>query len=677
VHMLSFPMPAWSLMATSLQSATLSLTFERIKKQRSMSVTVCSLGANANVLEGYSGMYYAGAGCKEGETVLSEGVFDENSANGAEATIDLTNHVRQLYNMSAGSLEMGGDLVLRLGSSMDNGCSTACDRNCYSNYIKIAANLNLGLSATEVVEPVSSKFVDDSSCHLQYPPFDNGDVLPDFSDVGFRSGRQPFPVATVEKTVSPLDPGQDATTVIQAAIDEVSSMPLSDDGLRGAVLLEPGTYEVASTVYIRASGVVLRGSVSQDGESLSVIIATGTTKYDAVIVDSEAGGGRPRTESNTRAIITDPYVPIGARSFNLDSAAVYAVGDSIMVVRPHTDEWVTYIGMDNISNCVPPAPGRVCKHWSMGQNWDLKFERTITAIDGNLVTVDVPMVQPLDGNYGGGYIEKYTFVQRPTMVGIEDLRFDSTYTGPFDEDHGWSAVVLSVLDQGWVQRIQCLHYAFACVHIKKTAKFITVSDCHSSQPISQITGGRRYSFNVDGSMNLVTKCSARDGRHDYVSGSKVAGPNVFHDSTSLNSYADVGPHHRWGVGQLYDRIVSDGGGDVWNRGSMGSGHGWSGAQIVFWNSQFNAMVVESAPGSRNWAVGCTIPHTPLGPQGTKRLWFWKHPEVPGTADAVTIGQGGKPSARGEWDMVNQEVTPASLYEAQLADRLPDSCGGSR
>ena len=40
---------------------------------------------------------------------------------------------------------------------------------------------------------------------------------------------------------------------------------------------------------------------------------------------------------------------------------------------------------------------------------------------------------------------------------------------------------------------------------------------------------------------LVTHCSARKGRHDYVTGSKVAGPNVLHASSSTKAHADIGP----------------------------------------------------------------------------------------------------------------------------------------
>lgn len=52
----------------------------------------------------------------------------------------------------------------------------------------------------------------------------------------------------------------DDTARIQAALDEVAARPLDGHGHRGALVLAPGVYEIAGTVRVRASGVVLRGS---------------------------------------------------------------------------------------------------------------------------------------------------------------------------------------------------------------------------------------------------------------------------------------------------------------------------------------------------------------------------------------------------------------------------------
>jgi hypothetical protein len=113
------------------------------------------------------------------------------------------------------------------------------------------------------------------------------------------------------------------------------------------------------------------------------------------------------------------------------------------------------------------------------------------------------------------------------------------------------------------------------VRLSRGAKWITVEDCACLDPISQITGRRRYSFNLEGGeLTLWERCYARNGRHDFVTGATVCGPSVFLDRTAEQEHADAGPHHRWAVGILYDNVRTDGALNVRDRGNLGSGHGW-------------------------------------------------------------------------------------------------------
>src|SRR5436190_23358841 len=73
---------------------------------------------------------------------------------------------------------------------------------------------------------------------LVYKTTPSGDRIMDFSFAGYMGGGVAIPDVPVKKTVMPGGPNDD-TAAIQAAIDEVSAMPLKD-GFRGAVLLAPG-----------------------------------------------------------------------------------------------------------------------------------------------------------------------------------------------------------------------------------------------------------------------------------------------------------------------------------------------------------------------------------------------------------------------------------------------------
>jgi hypothetical protein len=60
---------------------------------------------------------------------------------------------------------------------------------------------------------------------------------------------------------------------VQAAIDYVSSLPVDEKGMRGAVLLEKGAFRIEGALKIAASGVVLRGQGA--GEEGTVLVAAG------------------------------------------------------------------------------------------------------------------------------------------------------------------------------------------------------------------------------------------------------------------------------------------------------------------------------------------------------------------------------------------------------------------
>jgi hypothetical protein len=182
------------------------------------------------------------------------------------------------------------------------------------------------------------------------------------------------------------------------------------------------------------------------------------------------------------------------------------------------------------------------------------------------------------------------------------------------------------------------------------SKWVTVEDSQNLDPVSQITGGRRYSFEIGGQLTLVKDCYAQHGRHDFVLHSTVPGPVAFVNCTAALAYDESGPHHRWDTGVLYDNVVvspaTDGDGDPRTAGTleahnqgMADGHGWSGANVVFWNCTAAKIDVGKPPTAQNWAIGCTTTSAPA------------------------------PTGTGFIESSNRPVQPQSLYAAQLADRL--------
>jgi len=160
--------------------------------------------------------------------------------------------------------------------------------------------------------------------------------------------------------------------------------------------------------------------------------------------------------------------------------------------------------------------------------------------------------------------------------------------------------------------------------------------------VSQITGSRRYCFNIDGQQNLVQRCEADTGRHSFVVGGHVRGPNVFLFGKATTNYATSEPHHRWSTGGLYDNIVAPMA--IQDRQYMGSGHGWAGANYVAWNCE-GPLVCQRPPTAQNWAIGQI---------GEKQ---------PGAF---------APRPDGYWESYGRHVLPKSLFLQQLRDRLGDS-----
>ncbi|MES2371087.1 MAG: hypothetical protein V4557_00815 [Bacteroidota bacterium] len=459
---------------------------------------------------------------------------------------------------------------------------------------------------------------------LQYVPDEKGNIIPDFSQVGYYHGNKSIPEIAVATTVTSSG---DAQQNIQAAIDALSKTAPDANGFRGTILLKKGIYKIPGTIKISAGGIVLRG----EGDETK-LIATGTVQRTLISI---SGAGAVKEVTGSRVKITDAYVPVGAKSFNVSSTGGLKAGDNIIVYRPGTANWISDLKMDQIE-------GREgTKQWQPAE-YNLQFERTITNIKGNTVYIDNPIVQSMETIYGGGEIYKYIFDGRLSHNAVEHMYFESEFLSDTAENHAWVAVEFNKAENGWVRNVTARYFGNSCVHLEPWAKNISVlnSNCYDAKSV--ITGSRRYSFANDGQQNLFVNCQSTEGRHDYVTGARVCGPNVFYNCTAKNTHADIGPHHRWSMGTLYDNIVTDGEINIQDRGNWGSGHGWSGVNQVLWNC-----TVKQAAVQNPWVSGNNYS---IGLQGGKYDGRLK----------------GKPD--GIWEGQNKKgLQPASLYMAQVKD----------
>ncbi|MDP4290586.1 MAG: T9SS type A sorting domain-containing protein [Bacteroidota bacterium] len=463
----------------------------------------------------------------------------------------------------------------------------------------------------------------DTNGKLVYKADAKGNTVPDFSGVGYKNSEANIPNnIKIVKTVTPV--AGDNLQNIQGAINEVAAMPLDADGFRGEILFKKGVYNISSTINVNASGIVLMGEGSDANGTR--FIATATTQSDLIKI---AGTSGVSTDETTAKKVTDLYVPYGINKVTVEAGHNFHVGDWVYFRRVPNQAWIDLLNTAQYG-------------WTPSA-YKVNYERQITRIDGNVIYFDAPIVDYIDPTYSDGYVVKIN-LNRIQNCGIENIRFASTYTALDDENHGWNAVFFDKIINGWARNLEVYYFGYAAVNLGEQSRWMTVDNCKMLDPMSQTTGGRKYSFNNDGQRNLVKNCITRGGRHDYVDGSCTAGPSVFVNSKATSEFADIGPHHRWSTGILFDNIVSDGNINVQNRENSGSGHGWAGSQTMFWNCDVPHMIVQKPPADHiNWSIGCNATITNVGDWTTEPAGF--------------IESKGA------------HVTPASLYEAQLADRL--------
>jgi hypothetical protein len=463
----------------------------------------------------------------------------------------------------------------------------------------------------------------DATGELAYRRIDAaGDRIMDFSYAGYMGGGVALPDVPTILHVAPS--GGDDSAAIQAALDVAASAQVTN-GVRGAVLLAPGTFHASKPLVISASGVVLRGSGSGAGGTSIVM-----TRSPHVFL-SIAGTGT--WEAAATANVTDAYVPAGATTITVDDASSFAVGDPVLVMRPVTTAWVHYMGMDTL------VRDGVDQTW-LAPGTKITADRTIAAIHGNQLTLDVPLADSYDATYldpPGVTVTKYAFAGRIDQVGVEHLQVIAPDAPPPPIDQPlYNLVAVSAAQDGWIRDVVA-HETENSVSLDHTVKRFTIdglSIARSRPP--DTTRGYPLEVMYGGSQILVMRSSiAGDDLYTYTTVSRATGPNVALDSTASGTHTRLEPHERWATGFLADLVTQADALDLVDRGTAGTGHGWAIGWGVLWNSAGSTIDVEAPPGSMNWSIGGT----------------------------------GSPSGTGMFDSTGTRVAPRSLYLAQLCARL--------
>lgn len=458
--------------------------------------------------------------------------------------------------------------------------------------------------------------------NLIYSPDSLGNRIPDFSYCGYMAGEKLIPDVPA-KVFVPFSHG-DATNRIQAAIDYVAGLPPDKEGIKGAVLLDTGVFEVYGTLRLSSSGITIRGS--RTGNSGTTLLGSGKDRSALIVVS-----GKNDKKQGPSYKIAGSYLPVNTRKLLLSSPVDFVRGDKVFIFRPSTQNWIEDIQTDKFGG----ESGWL--RWRPGTR-DIYWDRKIESVNGDTVMLDVPLTTAIDAKYGGGFIAKYEWPGRISQVGIENLNCCSAFdsANPKDEDHRWMAITMENVMDAWVRQVSFSHFAGAAVALYETTKRITVEDCKSLSPVSEKGGARRNTYFTSGQQVLFQRCYAEYGYHDFVTGFCSAGPVAFVQCVSYQPYSFSGSVDSWSSGVLFDNVSIDGHAlRFTNLREKGQGTGWNAANSVFWQCTASEIECFSPPTATNWAIGC-----------------W----------ATFSGDG-------RWFECDEHVRPRSLYYSQLADRI--------
>ena len=490
---------------------------------------------------------------------------------------------------------------------------------------KILLSILVGTTLSVLAAPKTPPppaIISSTKSRLHYDKDNQGNRVPDFSTCGYAGADRQIPHAPVRIIVSPVK--SDETERIQRALDYVGSLPADSNGVRGAVLLLKGRHEVSGGLLITNSGVVLRGQGA--GEGGTILVAAGLDRRTLIRIL-----GRDDYQSRVNPLwqIADTYVPVGAMSFHLKSTEGLKVGDTISIIRPSPKSWIDLQGANDFG-------GGEGGGWKPG-DYDVAWDRVVKSMDSNSIIFNVPITTALETNFGGGSVKVFSWPGRINNVGVENLNLESTFdaSNPKDENHSWCAITMENVVDAWVRQVTFKHFAGSAVALYESCQQITVEDCMSLAPVSEIGGYRRNTFFTMGQQTLFLRCFSESGHHDFAVGHCAAGPNAFVQCESSQSLGDSGAIESWSSGTLFDNVRIDGNAlSLGYRPGNNAAIGWAAANSVLWNCYASVIRCWNPPGAQNWSFGS-----------------W-----------------GGFEGDGVWRNSNGFMRPESLYAAQLAER---------
>ncbi|MBD3242297.1 MAG: hypothetical protein GF331_17015, partial [Chitinivibrionales bacterium] len=430
--------------------------------------------------------------------------------------------------------------------------------------------------------------------------------LPDFSYAGYMAGETALPDAQVVVSLSPRD--GDNAGYINDAIARVARRRPDKDGVRGAILLDPGTFPIRSEIVIETSGIVIRGSgtdqtfIYVDREQFArreAIKVTGPASMDWLKYAPGSGRVRLRVDA-----------PAGATELLVEPGHDFAAGDTVIIRQMPSEAFSRAHGAD----------GR--ELWPAGNDHTAPRQcRILGTVAGDTLRFVEPLRYDMLACYDA-HVFRTRFV---SQIGLE--QFSIGFKRGLDTEnngatHRSTAIKFSDALNCWVRDVSSYQRDTGSVHLQsygitmRSCKWLTIRDCTMQDPQNRNVGGNGYLFNPVGCDDvLIENCRAIGGRHNFTIHYSSSGC-VITGCYSERSRSDL--HQYLAAENLFDNHTLAGDSTTaGNRGDKSQGAWWCSTRATFWNIKGRGALYLNSYG-RGFLVGCA-PDVRIGTGTTNKL----------------------------------------------------------
>jgi hypothetical protein len=339
---------------------------------------------------------------------------------------------------------------------------------------------------------------------------------------------------------------------------------------------------------------------------LNVLVMGSTSAGDAT-------WGNSGNETDKQDITTDVLMP-GDCEFEIENAADYKVGDQVCIKYPTTTALLEALWYGGNSNWV--LRGDASQRWQTN-NVNIVYNRYVTKVEGNKITVDAPVFITIRKSISQAYIHRVTTGNVRKNIGIENLRITitrTTSTACTTPDQ--NCIKMNAMEDCWAKNVILSDFVHAGIKTEGVLR-TTIENCSAIFPSGGTSGcgSNWYCFeNYNRSQLILYKnCHSRGGRHQWVSngGAGVSGIVLLnHTSIDPQATAAAEGHRYLSSGILFDGYY-DNSANTRNMGfflrdNMGTYHGWGAIHSVVWNCDIRngtVLLDKIANYGQNYCIG--------------------------------------------------------------------------